>query len=198
MRTLGILTLAALIGALSPPVVSADKTAEPKTREVKVDALKLTVPVAWKQMKPSNRLRKAQFEVPAVKGDAGNVDLVIYEFSGGGGGVGANITRWIKQFQAKGRKAKITRGEAPQGRYVFVDITGTYNKPIGPPIRRMTKALPDARMLAVILVVTKARKVYYLKFAGGAKTVSANAAAIRASFGADASKEKELKLPAGG
>ena len=194
-----LLTSVVLCGStvLASAADKAEKKDSPKTSTVTVDDLKLTVPSTWKQKKPSNRLRKAQFEVLGPKGEA-SAEVVVYEFAGGGGGIGANIKRWISQFQAKGRKAKVTQGESPQGKYVMVDITGTYNQPIGPPIRRMTKALPNARMLAVILGVTKVKKVYYLKFAGSSKTVTANAAAIRASIGADASKEKELKLPDGG
>lgn len=191
MRSFAVLATVLLI---ADPAHAADKKPESKTRKIKVDDLDLTVPAAWKQKKPSNKLRKAQFELPAAKGDK-SVELVIYEFPGGGGGVGPNVRRWISQFQAKGRKAKVTQGKAPQGKYVLVDITGTYNQPIGPPIRRMTKRLPNARMLGIILVLSEEKKVYYVKCAGGAKTIMANAAAIRASIGADASKEKELKLP---
>jgi hypothetical protein len=190
-----LLIAAALLTAATAS--QADSKDAPKTRQIKVDDLKMTVPAAWKQQRPANKLRKAQFQVPPAKGDKEAVELVVYEFPGGGGGAGANIQRWIGQFQSKGRKAKVTQGMAPQGKYVVVDISGTYNQPIGPPIRRMSKPLPNARMLAVILLVTEAKKVYYIKFAGGGKTVSANAAAFRASIGADPKKEKELKLPGG-
>ena len=179
------------------PVAAADKTdakkTKPaKTRDVKIEDLQLTVPVSWKQTPPTSRLRKAQFEIPAVKGDKSKVELRIYEFSGGGGGVSANIRRWIGQFQSKGRKVTIRKGECKQGPYHIVDITGTFNQPIGAPFRRQTKLLPNARMIGVILSVKAKRKVYYLKMAGGAKTVSANEAALRAAFGGDAKKEKEL------
>jgi len=80
-------------------------------------------------------------------------------------------------------------------KYVFVDLSGTYNQPIGPPIRRKTKPLTDARMLAVILQQSESKRVYYLKFAGKSKTVSANAKAFRKSFGGNAQTEKEIKLP---
>ncbi len=175
-----------------PPAFSEEK---PKTQDVKVDDLKLSVPVTWKRKPPANKLRKGQFEIPAVKGDKKAVELVIYEFSGGGGGVGANIQRWIGQFQAKGRKAKVSKGVSPAGPYIFVDITGTYNMPVGPPIQRKSKPVENARMLAVILAVKDARKVYYLKAAGESKTVTANATALRTAFGANQKKEEPLKLP---
>ena len=172
----------------------AESKDKAKTKTIKIDDLQMTIPITWKQKTPSRRLRKAQFAIPAAKGDKKAVDLFVYEFDGGGGSVSANVRRWIGQFQARGRKVKVTQGVAPQGKYTLVDITGTYNEPVGPPIRRQTKPLPNARMLAVILEVKKAGKVYYIKFPGSGKTVSANAAAFRASIGADAKKETEWKL----
>lgn len=182
-----------LAGLLATTATSADK--KDSAKEVTVGDLKLKIPAAWKKVKPASRLRTGQFAIPPAKGEKETVDYVIFNFGGGGGAVGANIKRWIGQFQSKGRKVKVSKGKAPQGSYILVDITGTYNKPIGPPIRRMTKPLPNARMIAVILGVTETRKVYYLKIAGENKTVTANADAIRASFGGDAKKEEAVKLP---
>lgn len=187
--------LGALICAVGQSSSFADDKEKAETRVEKVDELKLTIPKAWKKVKPSSRLRTGQFSIPPAKGEKDSVDYVIYHFAGGGGGVGANVQRWIGQFEAKGRKAKVTKGKSSQGPYVLVDITGTYKKPIGPPIRRMTKSLPNARMLAVIIGVKDKRKVYYVKIAGEAKTVNANEKAIRASFGADAKSEEAVKLP---
>lgn len=173
----------------------ADAKTASATQTVKIDDLTLTVPKTWKQMPPANRLRKGQFRLPPAKGEKEAVDLVIFEFGGGGGNVGANIQRWIGQFQSKGREAKVLKGTSKLGRYIAVEISGTYNMPIGPPIQRKTKALPNARMFAVILLVEAKKKVYYLKVAGGAKTVEAHMDAVRASFGADTKKEEKLKFP---
>ena len=118
---------------------------------------------------------------------------MVFSFGGGGGGVQANIKRWVGQFESKGRKSKITSGKSPQGQYVFVDITGTYKMSVGPPIAGKTKTVSDARMLAVILFVEKARTVYYLRMAGESKTISAAADAFRTSFGANTKTEKEVK-----
>lgn len=188
---------ACLAATFSASTSVADDKAKSKaeTAEVTVDDLKLTIPKSWSKVKPASSMRKGQFSIPAAKGDKNAVDYVIFQFGGGGGGIGANVRRWIGQFDPKGRKAKITKGKSLQGPYILVDITGTYNMPIGPPIQRKTKPLENARMMAVILAVEAKKKVYYIKTAGGAKTVNANAKAIRASFGGDASKEEELKPP---
>ena len=71
---------------------------KPKKANIKVKDITLVVPAAWKQEKPSNRLRLAQFQVPAIKGDKTGAELVISSFGFGGGGAEANIARWVKQF----------------------------------------------------------------------------------------------------
>jgi gluconolactonase len=107
-----------------------------------------------------------------------------------------NVERWINQFDAAGRKAKVTHGEAARGKYVLVDVSGTYQQPIGPPRQQRTERLEDARMLAVILQV-KDQDVYYLKLAGPEETVSASAEHLRRAFGGDAEKEQPLDLDEG-
>ncbi len=57
--------------------------------------------------------------------------------------------------------SKSVKGMAGENEYVLVDISGTYNKPDGPPILRKTKAVPAYRMMGVILVL-KGKGVYYL------------------------------------
>jgi gluconolactonase len=176
----------------------ADGTATAaKTREVVVSppgmegGLKLQVPETWKQAEPQSRLRLAEFQVPAAEGDTQPVELAVFSFGGGGGGVQANIQRWIGQFNAEGRKQQILIGKAEQGQYVFVDISGTYNMPDGPPILQKTKPLPDARMLAVIIGTEK--NVFYLKMTGTAKSVTPQLENFRNAFGADKSTEQEPK-----
>jgi gluconolactonase len=167
--------------------------ADAKTREVKLDDITLAVPESWKQQDVSGPFRVAQFEVPAIEGDGEPGELVVSFFEGSVGGVTANVNRWIGQFDAKDRKTKATEGTAKAGKYAIADITGTYNKPIGPPIRRQTKPMPGARMLSA-LVAVEGKGTYTLKLTGPEKTVTAAADAFRASFGADAKTEKELKL----
>lgn len=172
-------------------VIQADE--KTKDAQVKVKDITLTVPAGWKQQKPSNRLRLAQFQIPAAKGDKSGAELVISSFGFGGGGAEANIARWVKQFQPQGRKQKITTGDCKLGKYIVVELSGTYNKPDGPPFLRKTKPVPGSRVMSVMLNV-KGKGVYFLKLAGLDKTVAANTAALRKAFGADASKEKPFAL----
>ncbi|MBT4864231.1 MAG: hypothetical protein HON53_03805 [Planctomycetaceae bacterium] len=157
---------------------------------MKVRDITLTVPTTWEKQKPSNKLRLAQFGIPAAKGEENPVVLTVFSF--GGSSIQANVDRWISQFDSKDRKAKVTQGESPAGKYVLVDLTGSFNQAVGPPIRRKTRKITDGRMLAVILIVEK-KGVYFLKMAGENKTVSSAAVAFRNSFGAKADKEQPLE-----
>ncbi|QDV52480.1 hypothetical protein [Gimesia fumaroli] len=186
-----IYSVLALSLAIYACTVEAADKAE-KTNEVKIKDITLKVPASWKSAPPSNNLRLAQFEIPAVKGDKEPAELVISSFGGTGGGVSANITRWIGQFASEGRKVKVTQGESKDGKYVFADLTGTYNKSIGPPFLRKTKAVPDSQMLGVILAV-EGKAYYFLKLTGPKKTVSSVVDEFRASFGANAKEEKPFE-----
>ena len=165
----------------------------PETTQVKADALELEVPKAWKAIEPSNNFRKAVFEIPAVEGESEPAEYVVFYFGGDGGGLQANVKRWIEQFQPKERKVAMTQGTSPAGKYVLVELSGTYNKPIGPPVLRRTEPMANARMLAVVLAV-EGKGNYFLKLAGPEKTVASLAASYRASFGGNAEKEQPFKL----
>ena len=72
----------------------------------------------------------------------------------------------------------------------MVELSGTWNKSIGPPIAMKTAKMPGARFLGVILHSGKGGD-YYVRLTGPEKTVKENAKLFRAAFGADAEKEKE-------
>lgn len=184
--------LVCLCGAAAGPALAAEEKKSEKTTRVEVGKLTLTVPEAWEFQEPTNRLRLGSFDIPAAEGAEIDTELTIFAFGGAAGGVDANVQRWIAQFREDGRKQKITRGEAPQGKYVIVDLTGAYNMPVGPPFAMQTKLVPDARMLGAIIDM-KDEGYYFLKLAGPRKTVDQNAKAFRASFGADPEKETEVE-----
>jgi gluconolactonase len=181
--------------------VSAEDAAKPDApvagvREVEAGDLKLSVPGIWKQQQPSNNLRLAQFAISPVEGDTEPSELVVSPPIGGTRE--ANIARWIDQFEREGRELVMSQGKCPQGEYVLVQLSGTYRRPNGPPILRKTVPTPGYRMHGVMLSVTKDGKSggnYFLKLTGPAKTVIANDDALRASFGADKSKEEKYELP---
>lgn len=168
-----------------------DLSAAEETREVVAQDLKLQVPKTWKQQQVTSNLRLAQFAIEPVEGDEDVTEMVV--FPPFGGSVAENVKRWIAQFEPEGRAVTMTQGEAEQGKYVLVDLTGTYNKPDGPPILRKTKPTPGYRMVAVMFTA-KAGGNYFLKLTGPEKTVAAAIDAFRQSFGGDASKEEKYEL----
>jgi gluconolactonase len=167
---------------------------EAKTKEVEVKDIKLDVPETWKAKPlPPNGFRAAQFEIPAAEGDKEGGELVVFHFGpNGGGGVQANVDRWVKQFEAEERKLKIFDGKTKQGEYILVDLTGTWNKPVGPPIAMKTTKAPGSRFLGVILKPEKGGD-YYIRLTGPEKTVTENAKNFRVAIKADLETEKEKK-----
>jgi gluconolactonase len=165
------------------------KSEDKAPRDVKVEDLVLKIPADWKQQPPANRLRLAQFDIPKAEGDEQPTEMVVSFFGGAGGGVDANIERWIGQFTNAGRKANVTKGTSKLGPYYLVNISGTYKMPIGPPIQGRTQEMPDSRMLGIILE-REGQGNYFLKMAGPDKTVSAQEEALRASIGGDKKTEK--------
>ncbi len=174
--------------------VTASVAAPIKTRDTKLGALALKVPESWKESPGDGRMRAGQFELPAVEGDKEPGELIVYYFGqGGAGGVAANLKRWIGQFAAEGRKVKLTQGKQAGGAYTLADVSGTYNKSMGPPVAQQTKAVAGTRMLAAI--VETSQGPYFLKLTGPEKTVAAATDSLRASFGGDAKAESDYKLP---
>jgi gluconolactonase len=163
-----------------------------KTRDVKAGTLTLKAPESWKEVGPDGQMRANQFQIPPAAGDREPADLVVYYFgAGGAGGLSANVRRWIGQFDPEGRQVRITKGKNGAGEYTIADVSGTYQKSIGPPIQGKKQAVPGSRMLAAI--VDSPEGPYFLKLTGPKATVAAEAAAFRASFGADPKGETELK-----
>lgn len=182
--------LTCLLLVLSAGSLSAEDT---ETTEVKVKDITLTVPKTWKQEPPANKLRMAQFVIPSDKEGGETAELVISHFGGGGGGIAPNVQRWVGQFTPTGRDVKVTKGKSDQGDYVIADISGTYLKPVGPPVLRQTQPTPDSRMLAVILIVPD-KGHYFLKLAGPDATVAGVAKAVRKSFGGDVTTEEPFEF----
>lgn len=159
--------------------------------EVKIRDLKLNVPKTWKQQDPASRLRLAQFVLPSDNRATEPGELAVFRI--GGAKVKDNIKRWVSQFQPEERKVKISIGNADQGKYLFVELTGTYMKPDGSPGLRKTIDAPGYRVIAVILAI-EGKGNYFIRAVGPDKTIATNAKAIRQSFGGKAAEETEIKM----
>jgi gluconolactonase len=172
-------------------VYFADEKPAEETVKVELEGLSLMVPKSWEQQKPSSGLRLGQFAIKPVEGDTDSSELAI--FPPFGGSVRQNVDRWIQQFDGQGREMKATQGECPQGKYVLVELTGTYKKPFGPPIAQQTNPVENYKMLGVILSKADGGN-FFLKLTGPKASVAATADAFRKSFGGDAARETKYEF----
>lgn len=88
----------------------AEKKAE-EIVDVKIGELDLKLPKSWKQSDATLPMRLATFEVPAGEGDKDKGEFVISSFPGGGGGVDANISRWVGQFSRRRTESNCPPGQ---------------------------------------------------------------------------------------
>jgi len=199
MRLFCSLALALFLGSactLQAADETSKKPAEAKaedTTTVKLRDLSLTLPKTWSASDQQSQMRLATYFIPAAAGDKDKGELAISTFAGGGGGIAPNLQRWISQFDAAGRKAVVKKGKAGANEYYIADISGTYQKSVGPPILRKTEPAPNYRMLGVI-VVLPSEEVYFLKLTGPDATVKAQAETLRKSFGGKSEGEEDFEL----
>lgn len=86
--------------------------------------IEFAVPANWQQQPPANQMRITQATIP---GAGGNGDFVVFYFGpDGGGGVEANIQRWIDQMDpAPGSNPQPETFEANGYRVTWIDVSGT-------------------------------------------------------------------------
>ena len=137
--------------------------------------LKWTAPPAWKAQ-PRRPMRAATYAVPKAANDPEDGECAVFYFGPGqGGGVDANVKRWIGQFEAPGggpadKLAKTSKGTVSGLPVTRIDLTGTY-KPAGGPMMQATGSKPGYRLLGAI--VEGPQGAVFFKFTAPAKTVAA-------------------------
>ena len=174
----------------------AEKKEEKKAEEtvdVKIGDLDLKLPKSWKQSDATRPMRLATFEVPAAEGEKEKSEFVISSFAGGGGGVDANISRWVGQFAPEGREAVVVQGQAGGNDYFIANISGTFMKSAGPASGGKATPTPGQRVVNVFLNL-EGKAVYFLKLTGPDAAVAAQLDAVRASFGGKPESEKEYEF----
>lgn len=128
-------------------------------------------------------MRAATYMVPAAAGDSEGGECGVYYFGPGqGGGVDANIKRWIGQFEQPGGKpsdqaAKINKQTTGGLPVTTIDLSGTYTGAGGPTATSKSNKT-GYRLLGAI--VEGPQGGVFFKFTGPAKTVAANEAKFQA------------------
>ncbi len=139
------------------------------------------VPAEW--VAAPKPMRAANYTIPAAPGDTRDGELAVFYFGPGqGGGVAANVRRWLGQFvQADG--SPMTQESADRSeqdvngmRVTVLDVSGTYLfKPF--PMARSATPMPGYRMLAAIVQGPDAP--VFFKLTAPARTAAAAAAQFR-------------------
>ena len=143
--------------------------------------LKWTAPKGWKAQ-PERPMRAATYTVPRAAGDPEDGEVAVFYFGPNqGGGVDANIKRWIGQFDAPGggpadKLAKTSKATISGLPVTRIDLTGTYKASGGPMMQQAGAPKPGYRLLGAI--VEGPQGAIFFKFTGPAKTVAANQTAF--------------------
>jgi hypothetical protein len=138
--------------------------------------IKFDSPAGWVSKAPSSSMRVADWTLPRADGDQDDAMVTLYFFgAGSGGGLQANIDRWVSQMtQPDGKPstavAKTATLSSTSGlKITTVDIPGTYVAEVTPGSpERFNK--PGYRMITAL--VETAGGAHYVKFVGPAKTVA--------------------------
>ncbi len=118
-------------------------------------------------------MRKAQYKLPHVEGETEDAELAVFYFQGGGGGVQANIDRWVGQFTKPDgspvtNEAKITHKQSHGVPLTIVDVSGVYNNSMGP-----NSPAPSKQSYRLLGAVAEAGNgPWFFKLTGPAKTVA--------------------------
>ncbi len=100
--------------------------------------------------------------------------MVVYYFQGGGGGVQANIDRWIGQFtkpdgSPANDAAKVSKRDVHGIPVTIVDVSGTYGGGMGP-MGQSEPSKTNYRMLGAVAEASNGP--WFFKLTGPAKTVA--------------------------
>lgn len=173
VRQLMFLTVVLLLAAVSLPALADDDSGHPQKQET-AGSIGWTKPAGWASEKPANRMRQAQYRLPASGSDSEDGQLVVYFFGGRAGGVEANLDRWVTQFQrpdgspCRRDDAAISSKEVAGLKVTLVDLAGRYVAAVRPGApQRHDK--PGWRMLAA--VVTTPEGNYFFKLLGPKATL---------------------------
>jgi hypothetical protein len=106
------------------------------------------LPAGWQSEPPQSNMRLAQ---ATIEGPGGPGQLAVFYFGpGGGGGVDANIQRWIEQMEvAPGTQPRPDAFDANGYKVTVIDVQGTM-KPSGMGMGPSTPQ-PDSRLLGAVV-----------------------------------------------
>ena len=127
------------------------------------------VPSRW-LIQPERPMRLATYKIPAAAGDPEDAECAVFYFGPDqGGGVEANIERWVGQFEHPTAPSRSTL-RAGGLEIARVKVAGTYLAPGGPAMESQGQK-PNFELLGAI--ATGPSGQVFFKLTGPAKTVQA-------------------------
>ena len=164
MQRLLFFTIVGLSLEVGPPLWAAEKFT--------VAGYAFSSPSGWKASPPSSSMRKAQFAAPGKEGQSAEV-VFFYFGPSGGGGVKANVDRWMGQFQDAKNK-KVETKEVDGVNVTYVRATGTFlsGRPFGPKTPKSGYALLGA-------IIEGKQGAIFVKMTGFETAVEANAGKMK-------------------
>jgi hypothetical protein len=159
------------MGGVAAPPASSSPTA--------AAGLTWTLPAGWTIEAPRS-MRVATYSIPAARGDAEGAECAVYYFGAGqGGGVDANLQRWIGQFQPATQSKRWTK-KVSGIQLSLADVSGTYTAH-GGSMTQPQGNKPGWRLLGAI--AESPQGAVFFKLAGPAKTVAAASKSFDALVG---------------
>jgi hypothetical protein len=152
--------------AAAPKEVQPDSAAAPAAGS-SVGSVRWTAPARW-ETKPAGGMRAATYIIPAAEGDSEGAECAV--FVNLGGGVQANVTRWLGQFEKTDGEPKQKSEKINELPVTLVDVSGIY-KGGGPMIGQPTMSKSGHRLLGAI--VEGPEGDIFFKLTGPVKTVTA-------------------------
>jgi hypothetical protein len=154
------------MGAMPPGGVAAPPASDSPTAAA---GLTWTLPAGWSIEAPRS-MRVATYAIPAAQGDAEGAECAVFYFGAGqGGGVDANLERWIGQFQSATRSKRSAK-KVNGVQVSLADVTGTYTAH-GGSMTQPQSDKPGWRLLGAI--AESPQGAVFFKLAGPEKTVTA-------------------------
>ncbi len=138
-----------------------------------------TLPAGWTVETPRS-MRVATYAIPAAQGDAEGAECAVFYFGAGqGGGVDANLERWIAQFQPATKSKRSTK-QVNGVPVSLADVSGTYTAH-GGSMSKEQGDKPGWRLFGAI--AESPQGAVFFKLAGPAKTVAAASKGFDAMVG---------------
>ena len=158
--------------ALTPAPQPRSAEAAPADSALPPVEITWVAPPALKRVPPKSPMRKASYVVPHVGADTEDGELAVFYFGPGqGGGIDANVDRWVKQFSGVDpSNVKRADREANGLHQHTVEIAhGTFDA--GSMSLAPAGAKKDYALLGAIVEAPSG--AYFFKMTGPAKTIAA-------------------------